>query len=563
MNEYDAEQPPRDGQQGAGQQGAGQQGPGAEDSALERVRAADPALGAEPDLPALRAAVDRRVAEQYDGDERRGGASEHDAAQPDELAARRATRRWVPTSAPARVAAAVAAALVVGGGGYVAGTSVDGAPAGPPAAGVITLGGAGEADGGAPFAGPEIAADTASVGVANDRMFWPGYSGRTVFTASGLSGDGGTAQAWGFDPLQAYDEATLAKVAAALGVEGTPKLNEGYWHVGPQDGTGPALDLNPDGMASVYYYDPTADPWSCVATPAAPEATDEGASGGGSSGSSGSAGSGPAEPAPDVDVAPDPAPDPAPGPDGSTTDGSTTEGSGTEGSAPDDVVSDEERTREMVDPSYGIMPVEPCEQRDIGPAPKGDDAVRQARDLIGTLGWDPASFEVVAEESEDTAWSWVNAHHVVDGQRTGVVWSFAYTGAGLQSFNGALAPLVALGEYQVVSPAEAVERLSDPRFGSGGYPIAYATGATALSAREGMTEVPQTPQPPEAASAGTRIGWPVQQVTIVEARLGAAMHVQPDGATLLVPTYELTGSDGSIWSVIAVVESALDFTAGR
>lgn len=499
MNENDAEQPARE--------------VAGNEPALERVRAADPARDVQPDVPALRAAVDRRVTELPDG----GALPEPGVVE--DLSARRAARRWVPTSRPARVAAAAAAVLVVGGGGYAVGAAGDGTPAGPPAADVITLTGGGAGGSATAMAVPEAAGDMAT-SYDSDRMYWPGYSGRTQFTASGLSSEGGTGQGWGFDASQVYDEATLAALAAALGVDGTPTLNDGYWSVGPQDGSGPNIGLHPDGMASVYFYDPSTDPWYCAATLDGPAVMHDDA--------------GSSEPA--TEEAPEPAPD-----------------------APVADVPD----RELVDPSIGVMPVEPCTQRDLGPAPKGDAVVGQVRDLITALGGDPASFEVVTEDSEDASWSWVNAYQVVDGQRTGVMWSFTFTGAGLQSFNGSLAPLVSLGEYAVVSPVEAVQRLEDPRFGSGGYPIAYAAGATAAMAREGMVEAPQTPQPPTAASAGAPIAWPVNQVTIVEARLGSAIHYQLDGSAILVPTYELTGSDGSIWSVIAVADSALDFTAAR
>src|SRR5690606_24884530 len=94
--------------------------------AVARLRAADPAAGAEPDVSALRATVDER---------RLAGATAGTTAAPrDDLAAARARRwsRWAP------LAGAAAAALVIGtGGGYAIGAAGD-AP--EPAAGVITLG---------------------------------------------------------------------------------------------------------------------------------------------------------------------------------------------------------------------------------------------------------------------------------------------------------------------------------------------------------------------------------------------------------------------------------------
>jgi hypothetical protein len=454
--------------------------------AVARVRAADLASAAEPDRTELRSTVDERI----------------EAGGTDELAERRA-RRW--TSWPARLAGVAAATLVVGmGGGYALGAAGGGDAAQP----AITLQGPAPAGAG----GPEMAREDA----ASDMAIWPGFWGRTVFTASGLSDAGGSAEAWAFDASGAFSERTIADLAAALGVEGAPVLQDWMWTVGPNDGSGPSVQLFADGTASVYYYDPTKDVWRCdVSTmpreePTVPEegATDEA----------------PSEP--QEDVAP-----PA-----------------------DDLVAPD-----VIDPGFGVSP-EPCSQQDLGPAPKGDAAVAVLRSALADIGFDTGAFEYVAEDSGDAAWSYVTAYQVVDGQRTGMAWGAALSGAGLQSLNGSLAPLVSLGSYDVISPAAAVLRLSDPRFGSSGggyYPMAEGRDDGVV------TDVPAAPAVPAPVSPGARISWPVSQVTITQARLGLAMHTQPDGAALLVPSYELISNDGAVWSVIAVGDSHLDFSAAR
>jgi hypothetical protein len=490
-----------------------------QDEALRRVADADPAARVEADTVALRTAVDERVA----------------VGRTDELAAARA-HRW--TSWPARIAGVAAAALVIGGGGgYALGASGTEAPG--PVADSISLGNGAsggpeipsDASGPAPVSPMmDQGADTASGGMARD-AYW-GYGGRTIFSASGLSDAGGSAEAWAYDPSQVFNEATISRVAAALGLTGAPQLQNGYWQVGPNDGTGPSLTLYPDGTASLSYYDPTKDPWQCVATtetaPVPPAAPDEGTV------------------APnETTVAPA---EPAPAPDEPT-------------SAPDDATSSDGK---VADPGGGIAP-EPCSQRDLGPAVQGDAAVAAARDLMSAIGVDPAGFELTAEDWGDPAGSYVSASQVVGGQRTGSSWGFSFTGAGVQSLNGAFAPVVSLGTYDVVSPAQAVERLMDPRFGSfGGGPMAYADDA--MMATEGGSagvEGPTEPTLPPTVQPGSPISWPVGEVTIVEARLGAAITYQMDGSAVLIPSYELTSSDGGIWSVIAVVESQLDFGAAR
>jgi len=461
----------------------------AEDAAVARLRAADPGAGVGPDTVALRSAVDERRA-----------APDVPADVPDELAARR-SRRW--TGWPAKIAGVAAAALVVGGGGgYAIGAAGD-SPA--PAAAAISLQAPGGAlSGTAPTAAQDSAASESSLMAAGDasRSYWPGMYGRTVFTASGLSDAGTVAHAWALDAAQSFNEQTIAAAAAALGVAGTPVLADGWWTVGPNDGTAATVQLYADGTGSLSYWDPAKDTWACATV------TGEGLS--------------KSETDPSVGIAPEP------------------------------------------DPSVGIAPEpDPCTQRDLGPAPQGDAATNQLRDILTALGVDPAGFELVAEEYGDPVMTYVTAYGVLDGQRTGLTWSATLTGAGVQSLYGSTAPLVDLGEFQVISPVEAVQRLSDPRFGSGSGWYGPLMADAGIAVDDTAAAPMEPPTVPPTATAGSAISWPVDQATIVQARLGVAIQTQVNGSALLVPTYELTSDDGGIWTVIAVADSHLDFSTGQ
>lgn len=467
----------------------------AEDAAVARVRAADPAATAVPDTEALRAVVDERRAEPI-------------GVVPDELAARRA-RRW--TGWPAKVAGVAAAALLVGSGGYAIGAAGDGgagdvvADGGAEAAMTLQVPGAENSAGDDTQSAPEVApvAPGERMGMGqSDAAYWGGW-GRTVFTASGLSDQGTTLHAWALDAASAFTEQTIAAAAAALGIAGTPQLVDGSWVVGPNDGIGPTAQMYPDGTASINYWDPTKDVWNCPVTYDGEE----------SSKASGDTGTAVEPPVPD-----------------------------------------------------------PCQPRDLGPAPQGDAAKAVLRDLLTAMGQDPAGYELVVEnygdESQDYAY--VTAYQVLNDQRTGLSWSTTLTGAGVASLYGSTAPLVDMGEYQVVSPVEAVARLGDPRFGAGyGGPLYYAAreGGGVADAGTSDTQVapapdePGAPTVPPTAAAGSRISWPVAQATIVSARLGLAQQWQPDGSVVLVPTYELTSDEGAVWSVIAVADAHLDFSA--
>ena len=467
-----------------------------DDEAFARLRAADPAAGVEPDLARVRAALTDATADGTATSAAAAAGDDHVVVEEitvDELGAARARRR------PARwlqVAAAVAGVVVIGGAGYVAGDAARGGGETGTAAPAIAL-----QD---PAVGPEAARDSAgsTASMATDKASaW--WGGRTVFSSSGLSDEGGSGTAWAMDAASVFSAATAAKIAAALHVTGEPVQQFGSWTVGPQDGTGPSVTLSPDGTASLSYYDPTRDPWGCVRS----------------------------------------APDKI---NGATTDDGAAGGGGSTGSA----IAPGEPSVDQCTPSGAA-------------APDAEQAKAQARDLMTALGVDPAGYELETADSGTTQAASVNAYQVVDGTRTGVTWSFTVLADGVQSVWGSLAPLVELGTYDVVSPAQAVERLGDPRFGAGsGGVMPLASARTATDGMAEMMPAPEaTPTVPATPKAGAKLGWPVQEVVITKARLGVALTTLPDGAAVLVPTYELSDADGSTWSVIAVVDDQLDFSA--
>jgi hypothetical protein len=458
-----------------------------DDEAFARLRAADPATDADLDTAALRAEVARRTGTDSGTD----AGTDTDGATVTTLASRRRAR-WLQVAA-----VGVGAALVAGAGGYAAGVRGGGEAAAAP----ISLS--------QPGAEQQLAgaADKLAAGAtAADMRIAPGFGMRAVFSASGLADDATTGHAWALDAASVFSADTAARVASALGVAGEPTQQYGAWTVGPQNGTAPNVTVQPDGSASVSYYDPTRDPWACTAS-----ATDQ--------------------------------------PDAGVSDGAAT----TEGGAELQPTI----APELLDPALPVVPGPTCDPA-LGDAPAGDAAVAATRDLLAALGVDPAGFEYEVGDPGTPKASVVSAYQVVDGQRTGLSWSLTLVDGGVQSLYGSLAPLVDLGEYPVVGAATAVERLNDPRFGSGYggvMPLARAEtadGATTDVAPSADPTVPATAQP------GSPISWPVQQVTITGARLGLGMVTQADGAVLLAPAYELTDADGSTWSVVAVDEGSLD-----
>jgi hypothetical protein len=200
-----------------------------------------------------------------------------------------------------------------------------------------------------------------------------------------------------------------------------------------------------------------------------------------------------------------------------------------------------------------------CEQQDVGPPPQGEEAVAVLSGLLTDLGVDVDAHELMVEATVEESWTLVSAHLLVDGRRTGLQWSLTLSGAGVQSLYGHLAPVVPLGEYDVVSPAEAVARLNDPRFSPTGRALPFDTGLPRGPELPGQQDM----ELPEPLQPGADVHWPVADVEIVEARLVTTLHTQRDGAAVLAPTYELVSDDGGTWTVVAVDEDHLDLEVDR
>lgn len=464
------------------------------DETFDRLRAADPAAGLEPDLHAIRATVTAKVSSSAaDGSTTSAATSEQgsDAGVVDLATARSRRRpaRWL------QVAAAAVGVAAVGTAGYAVGTQDGGSGISADSASTADMAtdeSAPESGAQAPFSLPSTDESAAS---SADRSMIAGFGMRTLFTAVGLDDTPSAASAWGYDPSATFTPESALAVAQAVGLEGEPSLLYGAWHVGSTDWTGPALDVQSDSATSFSYYDPSIDPWA--------------------------------------------------------------EGSG-------------------------------------ATAVDGAEATARLSEIMTSLGVDPAGFDLVVEDMGTATATTVSAYRTAGSVNDGQVWQLTVSSLGVSSLNGALAPLVDLGSYDVVGAATAVARLTDPRFGAtadyGIMPFARAAddvqvaeGATdgvtpeeAQALEEANPSLDVMPEPgveapsddpaavptlPPSAVPGSVISWPVSEVAITGAELTTTTVYSADGSVVLVPAYRLAGDDGSSWTVIAVTEEHLDFAA--
>ncbi|MGC0249243.1 hypothetical protein [Pseudactinotalea sp. Z1748] len=239
-----------------------------DDAVLDRLRRADPARSVTPDLTALRAAVDHRIASDApdheaddDAPHRATAASRAEADDDDTAAVPTWARRsgWV-------VAASVATLLAVGVGGYVIGSQRSETP-------IVLTEGADHAESAAeePFAvqRDEAADAEEDAGVmaeedglmpADDVEPESGVGPARVpvpldFIEDGLPTEPGEAEAWMLDAAAVQPEETLADTAQALALSGTPEQVDGEWHLRDAD---VGLALRSDGAATLRYWNASA-----------------------------------------------------------------------------------------------------------------------------------------------------------------------------------------------------------------------------------------------------------------------------------------------------------------
>lgn len=335
-------------------------------------------------------------------------------------------------------------------------------------------------------------------------MAWVGPE-RVVFTGSGLDTRNGSANAW--DLTGPVDGASVAAaLVGALDMTGTPTHQDGTWLVGDWASGGPVLQVYPD-LATFTFWDPAADAFRC-----------------------------------DPQILPAPADTPA-----------------------SDEVVGLERTAAEPRPAAlapeatsgsGTAPVAPgCDP--AGPAPSQAHATALVSAVLEAAGLPvPDRFDA----SDDGATVYLTGYLRVGGLDSDVTVHAAVTADGISSLSGPAAPPRDLGAYPVVSAAQAVERLGDPRFGGtrqwvGGQDVPVGAADEAGEPGEhGRLD-------PSGLEPGAGLPWPVAQVTITGAQLVQATYTTAGGGTFLAPTWRLSGDDGSVWTVIAVDAGHLDMRA--
>ncbi|WP_133192782.1 hypothetical protein [Microbacterium sp. TPD7012] len=184
--------------------------------------------------------------------------------------------------------------------------------------------------------------------------------------------------------------------------------------------------------------------------------------------------------------------------------------------------------------------------------PPSDELVQESVSLfLSALGIDETATQITLTPDGSDHTTTATAALIVENNVTEIVARVTVSAQGIMYASGPTGEIVSLGSYAVVSPAEAGERLSDPAF-----------SARMVSSPDYLSVPPASlTAPPEAPQPGSAVPWKVVDREIVSVRLGLALLPKDvNQHRYLVPTYEFTAADGTVWSVIALGEDELDMT---
>jgi len=176
------------------------------------------------------------------------------------------------------------------------------------------------------------------------------------------------------------------------------------------------------------------------------------------------------------------------------------------------------------------------------------EAISSSTDALAGIGVDISTVEY--DISTVDGRTGVNAWQMVGEQRTQLGWSLIFdTDSTILRASGFSSGLEGVPDYPVVGAATAIARSQQSPWTA--LPASPITGPT-----DGTEDAPV---PAPNASGVPAVDVPMSTVDVTSAELGLAQYWQPDGSILLLPSYILTGADGSTWSLLAVAETAVSF----
>jgi hypothetical protein len=184
--------------------------------------------------------------------------------------------------------------------------------------------------------------------------------------------------------------------------------------------------------------------------------------------------------------------------------------------------------------SFGVEPPPPVN------LPNKSAAIARVTKILTDAELPVSDFELTATTSD---WSTEVVGTIMAEEvstNISVYFSFGANGSVMYA-SGPLVELKDAGSYPIISPTDAVGRLSQMQYGLVG-PTARGAADSAVSSREPGTSPPQS-----------------VEVQITGVRLGLMQTTLTNNSSILLPAYTYTNSDGDVGTVLAVEEKYFSF----
>ena len=192
-------------------------------------------------------------------------------------------------------------------------------------------------------------------------------------------------------------------------------------------------------------------------------------------------------------------------------------------------------------------------------APSKADAIAAAKAAFAKLGLDGLKGARYVAYNYSTRSTTVNVTPSIDGMDLSAMWSAEVSKNGVFSISGAAANVVKAQSYPTVGARDAALRSALRKWQSFGPQQVWAPQQTSAPDQSGSATampVPTTPQ----HNGKPMVQAYVSDVTVHGAERALMQVYLSGGEVMLMPAWNFTAEDGSIWQMLAITDEYVDWT---
>lgn len=195
-----------------------------------------------------------------------------------------------------------------------------------------------------------------------------------------------------------------------------------------------------------------------------------------------------------------------------------------------------------------------CDQ--LWTTPSKAEAIAAAKKAFATLGLDGFAGAKYVAYGYNTRATTVTITPVIDGMDVAMQWSAEVSKDGVFSISGSAARIVKADAYPTVGAKDAAARSELRKWMSFG-PMQVWAPEQNFAGTDAPQSTPTTP---------THNGKPMVQAYVSTVPVTSAVRsltqvYLADGSTMLMPAWNYTAADGTVWQMLAITDEYVDWTA--